>query len=158
MLCLVAQSCPTLCNPMDCSPPGSSVHRDSPEEPVSKPFAIYLFICLFFHWFIIQYHNELLWCSNCLRFSQLKPDLAPLHLWHVPIIFQIISLLPDTSWYSTLILNQSCSFPGVSRRNSFKLWNEPLIYTTGFLQDLNPGKKKKFSPKTKSFKFVSHTV
>ena len=24
-MCLVAQSCPTLCNPMDCSPPGSSV-------------------------------------------------------------------------------------------------------------------------------------
>ena len=24
--CLVIQSCPTLCNPMDCSPPGSSVH------------------------------------------------------------------------------------------------------------------------------------
>ena len=22
----VAQSCPTLCNPMDCGPPGSSVH------------------------------------------------------------------------------------------------------------------------------------
>ena len=30
VLCLVAQSCPTLCNPMDHSPPGSSVHRDSP--------------------------------------------------------------------------------------------------------------------------------
>ena len=25
VLCLVAQSCPTLCDPMDCSPPGSSV-------------------------------------------------------------------------------------------------------------------------------------
>ena len=24
--CPVAQSCPTLCGPMDCSPPGSSVH------------------------------------------------------------------------------------------------------------------------------------
>ena len=24
--CLVAQSCPILCNPMDCSPPGSTVH------------------------------------------------------------------------------------------------------------------------------------
>ena len=24
---LVAQSCPTLCDPMDCSPPGSSVHE-----------------------------------------------------------------------------------------------------------------------------------
>ena len=29
-VCLVTQSCPTLCNPMDCSPPGSSVHGDSP--------------------------------------------------------------------------------------------------------------------------------
>ena len=27
---LVAQSCPTICDPMDCSPPGSSVHGDSP--------------------------------------------------------------------------------------------------------------------------------
>ena len=26
MKVLVTQSCPTLCNPMDCSPPGSSVH------------------------------------------------------------------------------------------------------------------------------------
>ena len=26
VLCLVAQSCPTLCNPMDCSLPGSSIH------------------------------------------------------------------------------------------------------------------------------------
>ena len=26
VLCLVTQSYPTLCNPMDCSPPGSSVH------------------------------------------------------------------------------------------------------------------------------------
>ena len=26
VLCLVTHSCPTLCNPMDYSPPGSSVH------------------------------------------------------------------------------------------------------------------------------------
>ena len=31
-LCLVPQSCPTLCNPMDCSPPGSLVHGDSPVD------------------------------------------------------------------------------------------------------------------------------
>ena len=30
VLCLVTQLCPTLCNPMDCSPPVSSVHGDSP--------------------------------------------------------------------------------------------------------------------------------
>ena len=29
-LCLVAQSCPAVCDPMDCSPPGSSAHGDSP--------------------------------------------------------------------------------------------------------------------------------
>ena len=29
-LCLVIQSCPILCDPVDCSPPGSSVHGDSP--------------------------------------------------------------------------------------------------------------------------------
>ena len=30
VLCLVTQSCPTLCNPMDCSPSGSSIRGDSP--------------------------------------------------------------------------------------------------------------------------------
>ena len=30
MLCLVAQSCPTLCDPMDRSLPGTTVHGDSP--------------------------------------------------------------------------------------------------------------------------------
>ena len=30
VLCLVTQFCLTLSDPMDCSPPGSSVHRDSP--------------------------------------------------------------------------------------------------------------------------------
>ena len=29
-VCLVAQSCPTLCDPMNCSPQGFSVHGDSP--------------------------------------------------------------------------------------------------------------------------------
>ena len=29
-VCLVTQSCLTLCDPMDCSPPGTSVHGDSP--------------------------------------------------------------------------------------------------------------------------------
>ena len=32
MLCSVTQSCPVICDPMDCSPPGSSVLGDSPEQ------------------------------------------------------------------------------------------------------------------------------
>ena len=30
VLCVVTQPCPTLCDPMGCSPPGSSVQGDSP--------------------------------------------------------------------------------------------------------------------------------
>ena len=33
-VCLVAQSCPTLCNLMDSSPPGSSVYGDSPGKNI----------------------------------------------------------------------------------------------------------------------------
>ena len=36
-VCLVTQSCLTLCNPMDCSPPGSSVRGDSPEKNTGVP-------------------------------------------------------------------------------------------------------------------------
>ena len=32
MLCLVTQSCPASCDRIDCSPPGSSVHGDSPGQ------------------------------------------------------------------------------------------------------------------------------
>ena len=32
--CLVAQSCLTLCDTMDCSPPGSSVHGDPPGKNI----------------------------------------------------------------------------------------------------------------------------
>ena len=34
VLCLVTQSCPTLCDPMDWSPPGSSVPGDSPGKNI----------------------------------------------------------------------------------------------------------------------------
>ena len=36
MLCSVTQSCLTLCDPVDCSPPGSSVHGDSPPKNTSE--------------------------------------------------------------------------------------------------------------------------
>ena len=34
VLCLVTQSCTTLCNPMDCTLPSSSVHGDSPGKNI----------------------------------------------------------------------------------------------------------------------------
>ena len=35
-MCLVTQSCPTLCDIMNCSPPGSSVHGDSPGKNIGE--------------------------------------------------------------------------------------------------------------------------
>ena len=32
------QACPTLCDPMDCSPPGSSAHGDSPGKNTGVDF------------------------------------------------------------------------------------------------------------------------
>ena len=36
VLSLVAKSCSTFCDPMDCSPPGSFVHGDSPGKNTGK--------------------------------------------------------------------------------------------------------------------------
>ena len=38
LLCLATQSCLTFCKPMDCSPPGSSVHGDSPGRKTGVGF------------------------------------------------------------------------------------------------------------------------
>ena len=50
----VAQLCPTLRNPMDCSLPGSSVHGISRQEywngvPLPSPMIIYTYICIHTH-------------------------------------------------------------------------------------------------------------
>ena len=37
---LVTQSCPTLCDPMDCSPPGSSVHARTLQARILEWVAI----------------------------------------------------------------------------------------------------------------------
>ena len=61
LLCLVPQSCPTLCNPMDCSLLGSSAHGDSPGKNTGVGF-----YGLFQVIFPIQGSNPGL--SHCRRF------------------------------------------------------------------------------------------
>ena len=41
-VCLVAQLCLTLCDPMDCSLPGYSVHEDSPDKNTGVGFCAIL--------------------------------------------------------------------------------------------------------------------
>ena len=42
VLCLLAQSCPALYDPMDCSQPGSSVHGDSPSKNTEVGYHAFL--------------------------------------------------------------------------------------------------------------------
>ena len=70
-VCLVAQSCLTLCDPVDCSPPGSSVHEILQArilERVSRPFSrgsswprdwTCISLCLW-HCKRVLYHSDLL--------------------------------------------------------------------------------------------------
>ena len=100
---LVAQSCPTLCDPMDCSPPGSSVHR--------------ILQARILEWTAISLSNCLYRSLNCpmivadgirnFRYSSLfmreKPELPPRALEEklsiftlCSIIHQLTNRLPDT--------------------------------------------------------------
>ena len=110
--CVCAQSCPTLCNPMDCSSPGSSVHRIfpariqswlpfpplgdlpnpgiKPESPVSAALARGFF---FFFFFLPQSPWEAL--SNLLGLLYV--------FWQIPLcyldcIMKSEILLTTTMW------------------------------------------------------------
>ena len=60
--CLVTQSSPTLCNPMDCSPPGSSVHG--------------IFRARILEWVAISYFRGSSWPRD---------QISLLHLLHQPV-------------------------------------------------------------------------
>ena len=66
VLCLVAQLCPTLKDPMDCSPPGSSVHGDSPGK--NNGVGCHALLKDMLCWL---YHNKTTQ-SNFMNFSKLK--------------------------------------------------------------------------------------
>ena len=104
MLCLVTQLCPTLCDPIGCSPPGSSVHGDSlakntewvamlsPREsswPGIKPVSPTLQVDSLLSSFPsisrqispVQRHEDTCFCSKCLYY-QISMFLITLNTAH----------------------------------------------------------------------------
>ena len=80
VLCSVSQWCLTLCDAMDYSPPGSSVHRIL-QARVLACHALLQWI------FLTQGSNGSLchllhWQLNCLPLSHLESLFKPLHLWN----------------------------------------------------------------------------
>ena len=87
------ESCPTLCNPMDCSPPGSSVHEDSPGKNTGMGCHALLQTFL----------------AQGLNWDLLSPALAggfftTSNTWEAHIIVQLILILLS-SFYTWTALN-----------------------------------------------------
>ena len=65
-MCMHAQSCPTLCDPLNCSPPGSSVHGS---------FQVRMLEWVVISFFVLEYGwVTLLYSGNFLLQQQLKAN------------------------------------------------------------------------------------
>ena len=85
-VCLVAQSRPTLWDPMDCSPPGFSVHGDSPGKN------IWVGCHALLQWiFPIQGLNpSLLHCRQILyHFNHQGSPMSYIYIWDILCIWHI---------------------------------------------------------------------
>ena len=109
VLCLIAQLCPTLCDPMDYSPPGSSVHRVlqarilewiamlSPRGS-SQPRDWTQVSCLAGRFFtvwatIIQFHSIILGCS--VPSAALISDVDLTEMWSLPWAHSLAQIHPS---------------------------------------------------------------
>ena len=137
--CLVAKLCPTLCDPMDCSPPGFSVHGFSRQEhwngchfllrgifPIQglnlfkNLFILFLmFLNLFFYWRIIALQNFVVFCQTStwisLRYTHVPSllDLPPISL-PTPLRFLSHTAIP----VGCLFYIWWCKFPCYSFHTS----------------------------------------
>ena len=97
MLHFVTQSCPTLCDPMDCSLPGSSIHGDSSEKNTRVG-------CHALHQgtFLTQGSNlGLLHCGRILYHPSHQPSIVNQDLSPAPFSVspkQHYSPLPEGDW------------------------------------------------------------
>ena len=99
VLCLVPQSCPTLCDPRDCSPPGSSVHGNSPSKNTGVGSNNLLYSIL--KWVAISSSKGSSWirkwtcisnisCAGRYILYQWCHLGSPINVNHIKIIYQII--------------------------------------------------------------------
>ena len=97
------QSCPTLCDPMDCSPPGSSVHGDSPGKKIGvgchfflqgifltlmSPALAGLFFTTSVTWELPDYYNPPIKClsTNLIILNNISTGLV---FWNENLIMTV---------------------------------------------------------------------
>ena len=135
-VCLVAQSCPTLCDPMDCSPPGSSVHGDSPGKNTGEgchvllqgifptqgsnpglPHCRQILYCLshqesprILEWVAYPFSKETSWPRNWTGVSCWATKEAHKHIWASQLVLVVKNLLVDAG-----DIRDVGSIPGLGR-------------------------------------------
>ena len=98
----VTQSCPTLRDPMDCSPPGSSVHRIFQArvlEWVAIAFSEWRDDSYFIPWFLCKVIEHLIWKPRCTakKVSNKCPN-ASCYIPYVKKKKNVWSLFPRYIW------------------------------------------------------------
>ena len=90
--CVCAQSCPSLCDPMDCSPPGSSVHGIS-QARILEWAAMSFSKRFFLTW---GSHPYLLHLLHCLALSHLGSQ----KIWYFPTFSWFsLGVYVNLNWY-----------------------------------------------------------
>ena len=88
--CSVSQSCPTLCDPMDCSTPGFPVHHQllEPAHPLPIHPLPNLSFLFFKDWFIINWRIMAL--QNCVGFCQTSTWISHSYTYLPHLFFWIL--------------------------------------------------------------------
>ena len=109
-MCSVTQSCPTVCDPMDCSPPGSSVHG--------------IFQARILEWVAISFSRESSWHRDPTHFS-----------WIAGMFFTSEPCELIVMFKSSLSLLNSCLICSTSYRMSgIKITNYNCVFASFSLQ------------------------
>ena len=119
----VAQSCPTLCDPMDYSPPGSSIHGII----LGKNTGV---VCHFLFQGIFSTHTLALWKVF------LNKLVCPVQ-YNLTYLFLIISV-------SVYLIYQRKEIKGRRKKNNNEIYI--ILYVCIILEDWNKTQKKPFNP------------
>ena len=87
---LVAQWCPTLCNPMDCSPPGSSVHGILQVRILEW---IAILFCRGFSWPRIEPWSPALQADSLQESPEKRKSLSRVPLFVTPMNYTVHAIL-----------------------------------------------------------------
>ena len=119
--CLVAQSCPTLCNPMDYSPPGSSVHWDSSGKDTG--------VCchaLLQGNFPSQGLNAGLPLCRCILYHLSHQGSPPVYIvrlnWHITLCkFKVQNVFIWYTYYCSLIITMTLDNTTIPSHKSMRM-------------------------------------